>query len=156
MRATLIGIALFLGLAAPAHAGWQDTRATEIARLVWHNPCVNQMTIQRVSAQATFHDQTETVGWVTDGCTIHVSNDRPLIWTQFCTTVLHEAGHLAGYRDPSNVSDPEHSSNPDSVMYGDDNRGYGWIVLHGHKIAAGGDPRCARNGRPYLERNGVL
>lgn len=37
-----------------------------------------------------------------------------------CHVIVHEWGHLAGYRDPSNTADPEHSDNPRSVMYGED------------------------------------
>jgi hypothetical protein len=39
----------------------------------------------------------------------HRSRTR-LNWVEFCTLVIHEYGHLLGYR---------HSSNPDSVMYGE-------------------------------------
>ena len=31
--------------------------------------------------------------------------------------MLHEYGHLAGYRDPLNPSDPTHSHDPDDIMW---------------------------------------
>ena len=37
-------------------------------------------------------------------------------WPGFCTTIVHEYGHLAGWRDP--VTKGEHSNNPNSFMYG--------------------------------------
>jgi hypothetical protein len=48
--------------------------------------------------------------------------------------LLHEYGHLAGYRDPANPLDPHHSRDPRSIM---------WPFAHA-------DARCARRGGPYL------
>jgi hypothetical protein len=38
-------------------------------------------------------------------------------WRELCPALLHEYGHLAGYRDPLNPSDPAHSHNPRSIMW---------------------------------------
>lgn len=140
---------------ATAQAGWRDRRATEIARIVWHHPCVDQMVIRRASAATVLGDP-DTLGWVAGGCVVYISDDRPTLWVEFCTRVLHEAGHLANYRDPSNTADPLHSANPDSVMYAIDDRTYGRALVGRHWVEAGGDPRCADHGRPYLERHGAL
>lgn len=137
MRIALTALLAFTLLATPAQAGWKIDRATKIAQVVWHNPCVDQMRITWVST-ATLSNDAHAAAF---DCTVRLSAATPLTWDQFCMLVLHEAGHLARYRDPTNTADPEHSSDPESIM---------------HSPILPGEPRCRRNGRPFLERHGLL
>lgn len=160
MRATLISLILLLGFAAPAQAGWRERRATEVAQIVWHHPCVDRMQIRRETRRLAIAEghigDYGAVAWADDdACVVYVSADSRTTWPQFCTRVLHEAGHLAQFRDPTNTDDPAHSSNPRSVMFATEGA-YGTIHQHGRAREAGGDPRCADRGRPYLERHGAL
>lgn len=111
MRWLIVTLA-FLMLAAPAQANLQDDQALTIARGVWHNPCVDQARIQRIPFGGLAADARGD----RPGCTLLIG-DNITDWESFCTLVIHEAGHLAGYRDPTNTTDPVHSSDPDSVMH---------------------------------------
>lgn len=159
--ATILLTALALLACAPqAEAGWQINRATAIAQIVWHHPCVDRMQIRRDSAETALKRgavATVAAAWADEAqCIMFVSTDWPLTWPEFCTHVLHEAGHLAHYRDPANTRDPDHSLNPASIMYGQENRAYGTIHQRGRAVEAGGDARCSNRGRPYLESHGLL
>ena len=68
-------------------------------------------------------------------CRITLSDAQRWPWGELCPVLLHEYGHLAGYRDPRNPLDPHHASNPNSIM---------WAFAHA-------DARCARRGLPYLK-----
>lgn len=162
LKIATAAVILLVLLPARAQAeGWRTTRATEIARIVWHNPCVDRMRIEREPVSAAIArgelDAWDTLAWADEeDCVAIVSSDHALSWPAFCSRVLHEAGHLAQYRDPANTADPYHSDNPRSVMYSSQPGAFGRIWQHGHWVEAGGDPRCADRGRPYLERHGVL
>jgi hypothetical protein len=130
-------IALIVCFAWPsvAEAGWKMDRATAIARVVWHHPCVDRMTIRwGITRQlnAAAYAARETCAAV-----LNVEDRVP--WPVFCTNVLHEAGHLAGM---------DHTRR--GVMQAET-----VFVQSGHRWL-GSDPRCARRGRPYLERHGLL
>jgi hypothetical protein len=153
MRIAVI-VAAALALASPAHAGWKVRRAQAIAAAVWHHPCGDHITL-------AWRDLPDTGTAVTaaeafeDECRIVFSRE-PTTWIEFCTTMIHEYGHLAGYRDWANTADPLHSSNPRSVMKeggaAEETTGIG--VVHGHRrwthIYVGFDRRCADHGRIYL------
>lgn len=133
-------------MASPAKAGWRIERATAIAEKVWHHPCVDEMHIGWTPPAGT----TEATAWSFEApdCEIWFRNDEKLSWPEFCTYVLHEAGHLAHYRDPSHQPEPWHSSNPRSIMYAV--HGFDRVLKSGRLKVVGGDPRCAARGRPFL------
>lgn len=136
-------------LPGAAYAGWRTDRAQTIAATVWHNPCDTSVTIRwapqpRVGALA----------WsFPEACTIYLASDRPQSWPELCTSMIHEYGHLAGYRDPANPTDPTHSANPGSVMRATTDYQLGQVTIRGRTIttvAVGADRRCHDRGRPYL------
>lgn len=158
MRCLLIALLALLTAATPAQAGWKIDRATAIARVVWHHPCEDHVTLKWGGADMdggdalAEADPAQCTIWLVD------YSRYAMDWPVFCTTVIHEYGHLAGYRDPLNTGDPYHSHNADSVM-----SAFGVVNKHVVHVAGGKtttiwtgvDPRCARNGRPYLERHGL-
>lgn len=135
MRILLVTLAVLVAASAPAHAGWKIDRATAIAEIVWQDPCEGRVTLVWQDLGDVF---------AADGldCLVRINNaGSGWGWPVFCTLMIHEYGHLAGYRDPANPTDPVHARNPRSVM---------------HTPMTTIDPRCFFNGRPYLERHGVL
>lgn len=60
-------------------------------------------------------------------------------WGRVCSTLIHEMGHVAGYRNPKRPTGhgSEHSDDPRSVMH----------------ESVPYDRRCDHRGRPYLERH---
>jgi hypothetical protein len=121
---------------ATISAGWQKRRAFAIARIVWHHPCVDRMTYAWVDPRSDLADARAA----TVSCAVRLRT-QSLSWADICVITLHEAGHLANFRDSANVADPVHSLNPRSVM---------------HSPMMRVDPRCRDRGRPYLERHGWL
>jgi hypothetical protein len=152
-RVPLVAVALCLALGvSPARGGWRIQRAQAIAAQVWHHPCDDHVTI-------TWGDLV-TPGAVAESyigeCRI-VFSPAPTTWVEFCTTMIHEYGHLAGYRDWTNTADPLHSSNPHSVMAQNTvtDATTGIAVAHGRRrrrtyLYVGFDKRCADHGRTYL------
>jgi hypothetical protein len=153
-RLLCLCLAGLLPTAATANAGWKVQRAQAIAAAVWHHPCADHVTIEwgdlpatgiAVSAAEAFDDE----------CRIVFARE-PTTWVEFCTTMIHEYGHLAGYRDWANTADPLHSSNPHSVMAQNTITVDEAILetVHGHKQwihrYVGLDRRCADHGRIYL------
>jgi hypothetical protein len=129
----LVALVLGAAVAAPAQAGWRMDRAQAIAGVVWNDPCGGRV-------QLVWERLPEGITAQTRGsrpCTILFDRTEPLDWMSFCSYVIHEYGHLAGYLDLRNPDGFEHSSNPDSIMaeFFDNDR------------------RCRQRGRPYLERN---
>lgn len=121
---------------APVAAGWRIDRAAAIAAIVWRPAC---------PLRIEWTDAAVAVGHIAQAdepsCTVLLPRQRRLSWGRFCTAVLHETGHLAGYRDPTNLEDPHHSSRPGSVMYRLD------------QGANTFDDRCDDRGRTYLRRH---
>lgn len=111
---------------------WQAGRAQAIARAVWHNPCNGAVDLAWDVTDPALEGY---VSLTDEPCTVHL---RPgyASWGELCTTVIHEYGHVAGFRDMTNTDDVYHSRNPDSVMY---------------PVYGGPDPRCAQRGRPFLD-----
>ena len=152
----LMGLGLMLiacGLPASTANGWEIERARAIAETVW-KVCPGTLSIQAVtlSADAASYYR-EASGWATEGvCTVDINMDHQAMreWEPFCSTVLHEVGHVARFRDPTNQADPYHSSNPDSVMAASP------LYAHIGGRWYGTDPRCRRRGRPFLVRHGLL
>lgn len=151
MRKLLVSVVFAVLLwPAAAQAGWKINRAVGIANVVWGDPCSAELRL----------DVTPLVAYAgyagRERCLIEVSSNNPhaLDWVPFCYTVLHEMGHLAGYRDPENPGDPIHSHNPRSVM--NTSASPTEVEINGRVSWVGGDRRCRENGRPYLERHGLL
>lgn len=141
----------------PVRADWEISRAATIARIVWHQPCVDRMQIRWASAHtalASGETGALAVAWADQAdCIVYLSTDQRMSWPQVCTRVLHEAGHLAGYRDPANIADPDHSLNPRSIMYARETSAFGRVYVHGRWVQSGGDARCANGGRPFLAKH---
>jgi hypothetical protein len=146
----LIVAALLAVLATPAHAGWRIDRAKLIAQIVWHNPCASGV---HVTWQAIPGDDGDGLAAASpDLCQIIVARHAP--WPVFCTTMIHEYGHLAGFRDPANTLDPEHSTNPRSVMYANHVFARASIHKHGRTVIAWDtDRRCDHRGRDFLAQH---
>jgi hypothetical protein len=158
LRLALITVLAFAATASPAAAGWRIDRATAIAQKVWHHPCVDQMRIEWADPRP-FHgteDAIDVAAWsyIEPDCIVYFNDAQPLKWEQFCTAMLHEAGHLANFRDPANGDAWWHSSSPRSVMR--TGIGYDYVVEGGERRMVGGDRRCRNRGRPFLQRHGLL
>lgn len=145
----LVALLALLVFAAPASANWQEDRALMVAQVVWHHPCVDAAKFAVVDQVGIDRGVNlapgEHVGARADAstCTINVGSMFPSAttdWNTWCMIVVHESGHLAGYRDPTNTTDPQHSLNPRSVMF---SRPFY-------------EPRCEFRGRPLLEKHGRL
>lgn len=142
-----IAVVALLVFAAPARADWQIDRGLQIARVVWHNPCADRSTISFMSQAEMNQGHVLAPGdyvgalSVPSECRIILSDELESHgWEVVCSFLIHESGHLAGFRDLSNPSDPLHSSNPRSIM--------------NHYVPD--DARCYKRGRPFLELHGVL
>ncbi len=112
-RIALITVVLCTAMhVGTAQADWQLDRAQTIAAKVWNDPCSGQVKIlSAVPPQAGWR------AWTYPGlCTITLSNAWPWYWDELCPVVVHEYGHLAGYRDPDNPADPTHSHDPNDIM----------------------------------------
>lgn len=154
MKPLLLLLAVVLMFPATATAGWKQDRALEIARYVWRDggPCVQRATIRfaRVIPPGAEHGQ----AWADElNCVIGMPAGKRYSWGAFCAYVLHEMGHLAGYRDAGNTTDPLHSRNPNSIMFPEM-----WLVENRLRrrgrwvTVVDTDPRCRDNGRDYLRR----
>jgi len=91
-------------------------------------------------------------------CRITLSDQASWPWSQLCPVLVHEYGHLAGYRDPLNAGDPYHSHDPDDIMYAfihPDRRckHYGTPYL-GHALPADAGPRRAKRRRAAKRKRG--
>lgn len=147
-RALVLSFLLALAAAAPAHAGWRLDRSKAIAAIVWRNPCAGQVTVEVAPLPAEEFGE----AYIED-CRIVLNLWATRSWERVCATVIHEYGHVAGFRDPTNVADPIHSANPKSVMYaGEDLTDGALLDHHGLRI----DARCSQRGRPFLRRHGQL
>jgi hypothetical protein len=130
-RVFLLAMAALLVVVTPAQAGWRLERAQGVAAKVWHDPCGGNVTVvwsEIPAADVALAD--------TERCIVTFRTGRPVRWLRFCTRMIHEYGHLAGYRDPRNLDDPHHSIDPASVMYATEDDSH--------------DARCEHRGRPYL------
>lgn len=117
-RALALAIVVLLALTGAARAATPTelARAQTLAATVWHNPCAEQgVRVVRGMLPEDRDRGAAAADLLT--CTIYID---PMFYDEslavVCTVLLHEYGHLAGYRDPTNVADPEHSSNPASIM----------------------------------------
>jgi hypothetical protein len=118
-----------LALSSAARADWKLDRAKAVAAKAWNDPCSGRVLVE-VEPQAGADWLASTLP---SQCRITLA--RALPWSRLCPVLLHEYGHLAGYRDLRNPADPFHSHDPHSIM---------WPFAHA-------DARCRRNGVPYLK-----
>lgn len=141
LAAALLLAVVLLAAPATASAGWRVDRATEIARVVWHNPCVDRMQIRWGQVPA---DAEGGMAWTwVDDCVIWFDESQPLEWEPFCTLVLHEAGHLAG------MGHTDHGiMSPFAVFEHETSTVNGRTVTRWE----GTDARCQARGLRYLTR----
>lgn len=122
----------FCSIIAPgvADADWKIDRAKAVASAAWNDPCPGRVEILYAPPQQPSWLASTIKGY----CRITLSDQEPWPWTQLCPVLVHEYGHLAGYRDPLNPSDPSHSHDPNDIMF---------AFVHP-------DWRCRDYGTPYL------
>jgi hypothetical protein len=137
-------------VAPSARAGWETTRASVIARIVWHDPCGRAATLQFGPIPDDGPDALAAADQ--PACRVYVTRSN-LAFPVLCTVLLHEYGHLAGFRDPTNTADPEHSDNPNSIMAATQVFTHAFIHHKDGTVSeqwAGTDRRCDDRGRPFL------
>jgi hypothetical protein len=122
----------FCGIVAPgvADADWKIDRAKAVASKAWNDPCPGRVQILYAPPKQPSWLASTIKGY----CQVTLSNREAWPWKQLCPVLVHEYGHLAGYRDPLNPSDPFHSHDPNDIMY---------AYIHA-------DRRCDDYGTPYL------
>ena len=122
----------FLSIVAPgvADADWKIDRAKAVAAKAWNDPCPGRVQILYAPPKQPSWLASAIKGY----CQITLSDSEAWPWKQLCPVLVHEYGHLAGYRDPLNPGDPFHSHDPNDIMY---------AYIHA-------DRRCNDYGTPYL------
>jgi len=158
VRTLLLGVAILLVCASSAYASSGVSpaalnRSLALAEQKWHPAsCPDVILKPYDKADAELQDAESALGFaLEDQCAIEVNlqevrryaDSDPYVldvtrtrqvWA--CTVIVHEVGHLAGYRDPVGaiitdengdpvlddfsgepLRDPRHSPNPHSVMY---------------------------------------
>ena len=128
----LWALLLLCSIVAPgvADADWKIDRAKAVAAKAWDDPCPGRVQILYAPPQQSSWLASTIKGY----CQITLSDRETWPWKQLCPVLVHEYGHLAGYRDPLNPSDPFHSRDANNIMYA-------FITS---------DPRCKDYGTPYL------
>ena len=114
----LVALVLASLPAAQAHGQGIVDRAMKLAAHVWNNPCGGHVTVDGqplAGDELAFADP--------DECLVVYDSGRAWSWPDFCTVMLHEYGHLAGYSHPVGVSlddgtiDHTHDPDPRSLMH---------------------------------------
>jgi hypothetical protein len=113
-----------------ADADWKIDRAKAVAAKAWNDPCPGRVQILYAPPKEPSWLASAIKGY----CQVTLSDREAWPWKQLCPVLVHEYGHLAGYRDPLNPSDPFHSRDPSNIMY---------AYIHS-------DRRCNDYGTPYL------
>ena len=141
-------------------------RATAIAAKVWNNPCDGNVALKWVDMPVGMAAYVNV--WLDTGksdCTVNFNVNQRSNWVEFCSTMIHEYGHVAGYRHPVGVrmanGEVDHFHSPDSnsimfpYLFGDIAE---VRTPNGKKmvIYGGFDKRCANRGRTYLGLPGKL
>ena len=122
----------FLSIVAPgvADADWKIDRAQAVASAAWNDPCPGRVQISYAPPQQPNWLASTIRGY----CRITLSDRETWPWSLLCPVLVHEYGHLAGYRDPENPGDPFHSHDPQNIRY----------------AYVRDDWRCRDYGTPYL------
>jgi hypothetical protein len=138
----LLTLILFVLLfPAPALAMPGDPAGLYVGQQVWGTPACGQPHVETstpaayLAAHGTGLFDGDPEAWADESRCVIILNPQ---WTTHsaakrCHVIVHEWGHLAGYRDPSNTADPEHSDNPRSVMYADDLIGESKVRIGKHR-----------------------
>lgn len=102
---------------ADVPVAWQH-KAVNIAQTVWRPSC-GQLAVRFGDPATVFTDPSFVHEWATPGdCTVNIDQNHEFLgFPDFCTLVLHGAGHAAGFHEEGGPDGGAHSSNPDSVMY---------------------------------------
>ncbi len=132
----------FCSIVAPgvADADWKIDRGKAVAAKAWYDPCPGRVQILHAPPLQPDWLASTVKGY----CQITLSDREQWPWSQLCPVLVHEYGHLAGFRDPLNPIDPHHSRDPNHIMYAfirPDARcdGYGTRYL-GTPLPAGVEP----------------
>ena len=122
----------FCSIVAPgvADADWKIDRAKAVAAKAWNDPCPGRVQVLFAPPKQPSWLASTIKGY----CQVTLSDREAWPWKQLCPVLVHEYGHLAGYRDPLNPSDPFHSHDPSDIMY---------AYVHA-------DRRCRGYGTPFL------
>lgn len=114
-------------------------RALSIAERVWKPACGKLQVIVQ-TPDHSWAGSEDWAGWASPGdCTIGLSTRTAQgPWPLLCDTILHEAGHVAGFRDPTNIADPAHSRNANSIMFA-----FG-VRTEMNGVYVDVDPRCRK------------
>jgi hypothetical protein len=113
-----------------ADADGKIDRAKAVAAKAWNDPCPGRVQILYAPPKQPSWLASTIKGY----CQVTLSDRETWPWKQLCPVLVHESGHLAGYRDPLNPSDPFHSHDPNDIMY---------AYVHA-------DRRCHDYGTPFL------
>ena len=156
-RALILALLTLVVAPSTTQAGWRIERSLQVAQVVWRPSCgpVGVYFGDPVAYGATENAS----GWVKSGtCAIGINRSFSGEFEDFCDLILHEMGHVAGYRNPANPADPYHSLDPLSVMFTGDVNVRARNEVDGKLTTEwlGYDSRCLQRARPYLERHGVV
>jgi len=147
------------GRMATTRSGWKADRAVAIARIVWHHPCVDRMRLEWISRErfaAMVPESPDGLATVDrDRCVVLITDDVSASWDDLCYWVIHEGGHLARFRDPTNAADPDHADDLRSIMFGVDIRGFTISEPGSAPITVPRSHwRCRHRGAPFLRAHG--
>lgn len=156
VRALLVSLLAALALPVTAHAGWKIDRSLAIADIRWGAAPCGPVAVIRDAWLPSFRESHALAVADKDDCRVYLRPDwTPDGFGDLCTVILHERGHIDGYRDPSNLEDPEHSRDPNNIMAADYLLVTGFLRVHGRRIEApeSGNSRCWYRGRRYIFRH---
>jgi len=112
-------VLLYFGAAltwtASAHA-WRERRAVEVGNAIWKTPCGSVPVA--VAWQPPPPGLERASGWAYEGrCVVYLNDElrhRARNWRRMCHIIVHEMGHIAGWRDP--LTGHVHAEDPWSIM----------------------------------------
>jgi hypothetical protein len=146
------GISVGCGSSGPQRvtvpsAGVKVDAAMKVAGAKWGQPACGQPHVvwSTPAAYGGVGPDMSPFAWADVARCRIVFNQEQRIHTavKFCHVLVHEWGHLDGYRDPRNAADPLHSSNPRSIMAADMRVDEGHPLAHPRLwVASGAFPPC--------------
>lgn len=127
-KALLLTVLASLTCAGDAQALSGTQAGLAVGLMVWGTPACGLPHVEistpaeYLKAHGTGNFDGDPEAWADEDRCVIVLNPHYTIHTAVrrCHVIVHEWGHLAGYRDQSNKTDPDHSDNPRSVMYAED------------------------------------
>lgn len=150
--------ARIVGHAFPLQRGWKMQRSLAVADAMWGPAPCGRVTIERNTWLVSFRESSALAAADADACIIYLRPSwHPRWFGEVCTVLLHERGHIDGYRDPTNVEDPEHSGDPNNLMAADYLLQVNFVRRHGRlrEYRESGNWRCTDRGLAYLRRHHV-